>query len=326
MKLTQNLVTVLASSKTICIGAVLAMTLTTQAQTFSYNNGDVLIGFRNTAGGTYDLVINAGPVSTFTNLPVGNKITITSLTGSLLKAAFSNTNNLSWSVFANIGKTNFMSSPRSDLNTQSTPWGSYTATSQGNAAAKINGVGTGAYNIGLGLPASANNTTTALVEPESANAAPTYSYYSLLGVGLNWGGTFQGDPEQSTSATFTTDGQPVRADFYWLVPGGTSVSHPPGAYLGYFEFNTNGVLTYTSGPSASVLVTPQIVSITRVGTTSTVYFTTGSTGTYTLRASSDLTTPVASWATLTSVSGNGLTNSLQEIITSSPRYYRISAQ
>lgn len=312
--------------KGVCLAGLLALAMVSQAQTFSYNNGDLLIGFRATAGGTYDLVVNAGPVSTFTNLATGSKITISSLSGSLLKAAFGDTNNLSWSAFADIDKTNFMTRARADLNTQSDPWGRYSSTSQGTTASKINGVGTGAYNLGLAQAAGPNNTATALVEPESANAAPTYSYFSMLGAGLNWGGSFQGNPEQDTPAGFTTGGQPVRADFYWLIPGGTTVSHPPGTYLGYFEFNTNGVMTYTAGPSVSVTVRAQIVSITRVGNTATISFTTGSSGTYTLLATSDPTVPRASWTVVSSVAGNGLTNSIPETSTSTARYYTISAQ
>ena len=85
-------------------------------------------------------------------------------------------------------------------------------------------------------------------------------------------------------------------------------------------------MTYTAGPSASVVVQPQIVSITRVGNTTSVSFTTGSSGTYTLRATSDLTVPRASWTVVSSVAGNGLTNSIPEINTSTARFYTISAQ
>lgn len=302
-----------------------------QAQTFSYSSGSLLIGVRSTAGGTYDLVVNAGPVAGFINLPVGTKVTVTSLSGSLLQSAFSDTNNLSFSAFGCIDSgtdenTLFMSRARVDLNLQSSPWRRYTFDSQGSVVSKINGVGNGAYYLGLAQAAGPNNTTTAIVETESANVAPTYSYRSMLGNLLNWGGSFQGNPEQSTPADFTTSGQPVRADFYWLPPGGTASSHPAGTYLGYFEFNTNGVLTYTAGPSASVVVAPQIVSITRAGNLATINFTTGSAGTYTLRASSDMTAPRASWATLGSVSGNGQTNSLSETTTADVRYYIISAQ
>ena len=311
----------------------MALAVSVQAQTFSYNVGDLLIGFRQTAGGTYDLVINAGPVSTFTNLATGGKIVITSLTGSLLKSAFTTTNGLSWSAFAcydasvpSQKNTLFMSRPRADVNTQSDPWGRYTSTSQGNTVSRLNGAGNGAYYIGQASPAGANNAPTVLVESESLNVSPTFSYYSMLGATLNWGGYFQGNPEQNTPATFTADGQVVRSDFYWLVSGGAASSHPAGTYLGYFDFNTNGVLTYTAGPSTSVLVPPAIVSIVRTNTTTTVSFTTGSSGTYSLLATNNLAAAHTNWPVVGSVAGNGLTNSISETNASSQRFYLISAQ
>jgi hypothetical protein len=321
----------LSPGKVFYAGVLMVLAVSVQAQTFSYNVGDLLIGFRQTAGGTYDLVINAGPVSTFTNLVTGGKIVITSLAGSLLKSAFTTTNGLSWSAFAcydasvpSQKNTLFMSRPRADVNTQSDPWVRASTTSQGTVISKVNGVGTGAYNIGSGLAAGANNTPAALVENESYGVAPTYSYNFMLGTSLRWGtpnGGFQGIPEQNTPDTFTTAGQLVRSDFYWLVPGSGA-----GTYLGYFDFNTNGVLTYTAGPSASILVPPAIVSIVRTNTTTTVSFTTGSSGTYSLLATNNLAAAHTSWPAVGSVPGNGLTNSISETNASSQRFYLISAQ
>ena len=319
--------------KKLWLGALLACAIsTTHAQTFSYNVGDLVVALRQTAGGTYDLVVNAGPVSNFTNLPAGTKVTITSLTGTLLNSAFTTTNGLSWSAFACFDatypvaaeqQTLFMTRPRSDLNTQTTPWTRKSKTSQGTVRSYANGVGSGAVSIGSGLPSGANNGPTFLVEQESASALGSSSYYVNLGTALNWHGSF-GVPEQNTSATFTAGGSPVRSDFYWLVPSNTSL---PGTYLGYFEFNTNGVLTYTAGPSPSVVVEPQIVSIVRTGTTTTVYFTTGSGGTYSLLASGDLNASKATWPTVgSSVTGNGQTNSISEASTSGVRYYSVKAQ
>jgi hypothetical protein len=331
MKLTKYPMNFLPSRKGVCLAGLLGLVVASPAQTFNYNNGDLLIGVRTTAGSTYDLVVNAGPVSAFTNLTVGTKITISSLTGTQLQAAFSETNNLSWAAFACIDSgtdenTLFMSRARMNLEAQSSPWRRYTLDSQGSVVAKINGVGIGAYSLGLAQAAGPNNTTTAIVEPESANVAPNYSYRAMLGNLLNWGGTFQGSPEQDTAANFTTASVPARSDFYWLPPGGTASTHPAAAYLGYFDFNTNGVLTYTAGPSAAVVVAAQIVSITRVGHQASIQFTTGAAGTYTLRAASDLTVPRTSWVTLGSVSGDGLTHSLSETTTADLRYYSISAQ
>ncbi len=84
--------------------------------------------------------------------------------------------------------------------------------------------------------------------------------------------------EQTTPANFTSSGQPVIADFYQLL---SAKSGQLGTYLGYFTFNTNGVLTYTAG---AMVVPPTITSVTRNGTTNTISFTTVSGGNYSLLA------------------------------------------
>jgi hypothetical protein len=311
-----------------------------QSEAFNYQYGDLLIGFRQTGGGTYDVVIDAGPAGNFTNLTTGTKITITALTGQLLNDAFGTTNGLSWSAFGaydlsypdeSQDGTLFMSRARSSLNTQSTPWGRYSATSQDGTGNKIDGVGVGAFTIGQDLPVNSDNTSNALVELESWNTDGGKASYrsELYGPGsvANWANTFQSVPEQTTSGTFTDDGQPVRADLYWMLPYTSQISHPPGTYLGYFEFNTNGVLTYTAGPSATAPTQPTIVSVTRVGTTTTVHFTTGNGGTYSLLGTNNLTAPKATWPVLGSpVSGNGQTNSISDVTTDGSRFYLIRAQ
>src|ERR1041385_1863805 len=64
-----------------------------------YNNQDVLIGIRQ-ASGTSELTVNAGSVSNFIALPIGNSITITQLTSVQLWNAFPDLNDVSWSVSA----------------------------------------------------------------------------------------------------------------------------------------------------------------------------------------------------------------------------------
>jgi len=311
-----------------------------QSEAFNYQYGDLLIGFRLATGGTYNLVIDAGPASGYTNLTAGTKINITALTGPLLADAFGTTNGVSWSAFAAFDGnypdvtqdgTLFMSRLRSNFNTQSTPWGRYKISAQDLTGSKIDGVGVGAYTIALDLSVNSDNTSNALVELQSWNTDGGKASYKseLFGSSsvANWAGTFQGLPEQTTSDTFTDDGQPVRADLYWMPSYNSTISHPPGTYLGYFELNTNGVLTYTAGPSSTTLTPPAIVSVTRIGTTTTVFFTTGNSGSYSLVGTNNLAAPKATWPVIGSpVPGNGLTNSISDVTTDGSRFYLIRAQ
>ena len=147
-----------------------------------------------------------------------------------------------------------------------------------------------------------------------------------MGVNQDLAGSFWGDAsgnkvlEQGTPANFTTAGQSVRADFYQLLSTNliaNPTNNQAAKYLGYFEFATNGVMTYTAGPSPTVLTAPKIVSFTHAGNTSTIYFTTvsASSGTfnYTLRGtnSTGLGAAPTNWPAIgLSIVGNGLTNSL----------------
>src|SRR5476649_2915381 len=68
-----------------------------RADTFTnYTVGDVLICFRKN-GGANNLVVDAGPVSIFTNATPNQRITITQFTGAHL--ALIGTNSVSWSAF-----------------------------------------------------------------------------------------------------------------------------------------------------------------------------------------------------------------------------------
>ena len=203
----------------------------------------------------------------FTNLAVGQKIDITTYySPSQLK--YTGTNNLYWSAMASARPPGniWVTRPRTSLNTQSTPWPCKNSSQQGSAASQIDSIGDDASQIAVGgdpngtSPANGNSF---VVEPEGSSIGGSFNSYSVqIGANGNLAGYFWGDSsskslEQSTPANFTTAGQPVRADFYQLLSASNGL---PANYLGYFELSTNGVLTYTAGPSPTTLTAPRIVS------------------------------------------------------------------
>jgi hypothetical protein len=317
---------------------------TAQAQ-FTYNSGqgqygDLLVCFRP-ASGTYDLVVDAGPLTAFTGLTTGQRITInpTYYNGSQL--ALVGTNNIYWCAIAcqRVATKNiWVTRPRTSLNTQSVPWPCNSTSAEGTVASTIDAIGLDASHIsnfsGDPFGTSPGSGSSYVIEPEggSSGASSSFNSYSFLMTSAgNLNGNFWGDSdgisvEQRTPANFTTAGQPVRADFYQLL----SVSNGlPATYLGYFELATNGVLTYTAGPSPVILTPPNITSVVRSGTASTVSFTTVLGGTYTLRGtnSAGLSAAKTNWPAIgSSLAGNGLTNSLVDVTTDSSRFYIITAQ
>lgn len=320
----------------VLFAVFLAAVGSASAQTFDYNSKDVLVCFRNTNSAVNDLVVDAGSISTFTNLAVGQTITISEITATQL-AALGGTNKVAWSVLADDQtqlphfRNLWVTRPRSSYGTQTSPWAAQSLSTQGSAGGQIEGIGEDAISIGLNLPGGANNSANVLVEPESGNNQSgngCYAYY----VGANGNlVSFQGVVEQTTAANFTTSGQNVRADFYQLLSTNSNPSFnqsPPVKYLGYFEFSTNGVLTYTAGPSPSVVTAPVITSFTRAGTTNTVTFTTGSSGTYSLCGtnSAGLTAARTNWPAISSVAGSGSPQSLFDVTADAQKFYLISAQ
>ena len=318
----------LITSKTTlkCIvAAFVAGAAVLHANTFNYKPGDVLIGFRKASGGTTDLLVNAGSVTNFVHQAANTTVTISTYTGQQLGVV--GTNNIAWCAFAYITGTSntlYVSSPRPDNNTQTTPYTTDRSSAQGQVVSQMGAIVNGAivqqnYN---GL-----NSSTAVLEPESyAVSGGGVSFYNGLwndGSG-QFNSTFQAQPEGFTAANFTTAGTPSRADFYYLPPNAAAVD---GTFLGYFQLNTNGVMTYTAYPAAAV-VAPVITAHSRSGTTFTVTFTTGNSGTYTLRGtnSAGLSAPRSSWPAINSVSGDGASHSLSDITSASDKFYTISAQ
>src|SRR5262249_51360548 len=148
--------------------------------------------------------------------------------------------------------TLWVTSPRSVApnnlpNTPGAVWQRDSQFGQGTVGGKVDGIGNNAVTYGSGQATGTNNTSTGVLIPSGGN----YSYSTLMGPAGNYVGAFQGNVEVKTASSFTTSLLPVRADLYQLLPGSGS-----GTYLGYFEFSTNGVMTYTAGPG-KVLAPPQ---------------------------------------------------------------------
>lgn len=299
---------------------------------FTYNSSDVLLCFRDTVNKNYDLVVDCGPVSTFVNLPTGQKIYLTNYYNPALLTSYINPAFTGWAWTVCAANQNYpisddmwLTRPRSTPSQQTSPWTTGNVNVNSPTAQQIDG----GLADALSFTDSPYQTATAIVEPASnahkilGGTANCYEYYLLSRTsGAANFGSFQGVVEQLNTAT-----SPVRADFYQLLSTATTVNGTAGTYLGYFEISTNGAVVYTSGPAPVSVTAPQIVRIVKSGTTNTIYFTTVSGGTYNLIGTNILTAPRTNWPTIgTSVTGNGLTNSLQEISSSSPRYYSIRAQ
>ena len=294
----------------------------------SYAMGDVLICFRNPGSGL-DLVVDAGSVSTFVGYAPNSRNTIGAYSASQLSEI--GINGASWSAFTSLSdNTLYMTSPRlaSSLDTQTAPWQEQTSANQHNTALRISTIPTGAYqNLGAGYN-DGGSTAAAVIEEDASSFNLNYpvgtSYHdSLVGShGGKFNSTFQGNPENTTAANFTTAGKVIRSDFYQLTPAN---GYTDATLLGYFELNTNGVMTYVAYPSA----TPVINSFNRAGNLTTINYTAGVYGTYTLRAtnSTGLSAARTNWPAISTLtSGDMDSHTVQDTTTDNNRFYIITAQ
>jgi hypothetical protein len=290
----------------------------------NYAIGDVLVCFRK---GGNDMVVDAGPISTLTNFVTANyRIPISQYTGTQLAAV--GTNGVSWSAFTWLSdNTLFVTEARISLNSQTTPWQAKSSSAQSGTDKLMAAIPPGALDE-LNLLVYPVSTATAVVEEDSsagnANYTDGVSYSAALNgaYGGQFNGTFVGNPENTTLNTFTTSGAVVRSDFYQMTP---TISPAQGKWLGYFELSTNGTMTYVAYPST----TPVIASISRSGGMTTITYTAGLYGTYTLRGTNSLTsgTAMANWPAITTLtSGDTATHTITDTTTDNVRFYTITAQ
>lgn len=289
----------------------------------NYAAGDVLVCFRK---GGVDMVVDAGQISTFTNATFNQRIPITQYTGAQLAGV--GTNGVSWSAFTWLSdNTLFLTRARASVNQQTVSWPDASSPAQSATASRMATIPPGALDE-LNLLVYPVSTSTAVVEEDSSAGNANYthgvSYHDALtgAYGSDFDGYFEGNPENTTLANFTTSGNVVRSDFYQLPPS-SGPGNPPGKWLGYFELSTNGAMTYVAYPST----TPVITSISRSGNITTVGYTTGLYGTYTLLGTNNISAPLSTWPAITTLStGDNLSHSIQDADAGGNKFYIIKAQ
>ena len=310
-----------------------ALVQSVEAGGFTYNPGDLMLVFRQ-PNGNYYLEVDVGPASTYYGAARGSSIPINAYSSTTqLGALFSSLNGLSWSVGGGVSaaayaqsttkpeNTLWVTDPRSDPNAPAGPWlreGYYT---QGPTDQKIVAIFANAqYDANASAPDSVTNTPTAV----AISATSGYNAGLLLTSLGNYDGTFLGngeglsDVENTTSPAFAGGGSPSRSDLYELQPGSG-----PGTYLGYFELDPNGSMTFF----AQTYPTPS-VSVSADGAGDVfVSFPSSANGTYSLHYtnSAGLTAPVETWSTVsTNIIGDGTVKSFQQTASGTSAFYSVS--
>jgi hypothetical protein len=254
--------------------------------------------------------------------------------------AFSNFNNLNWSVSAAFFSTNlpgfprgtlWVTNPRTNNSVQSAPYTRASQTVEQNVRQNILGIGSGAVNISGTLGAGTNNTVSYVREgindPNDLSSFIAGAFDMTLS---DYQGQWQASVESITPASFTS---PVRTDLYESRPIGnadphTGLTNGPAYYVGYFELGTNGTVTFSRATAVTNPPPAPTLSFSRSGNTSTITFGTTNGATYNLIFTnlSGLTTARSNWpATGSPIIGNGGVTNFMDTTTDSNRVYSVKA-
>ena len=239
----------------------------------NFSTGDVLVCFRK-SGGANDVVVDAGPVLTFVNGTVNQRFVITNYNARLIGQAGLGTNSMLWSAFAwydgtvspsSLQWNLFLTRQRSTPYRQSQKWLPQNANYQQLAPGFMQLIPPGAAQY---YPLSPNtNTPWSVMEVDDTSLSSSpytqgESYANVIGANGDFNGDWAGTIENGTSGTFTSSGLINRSDFYQCSPTDTGTGLV--TLLGYFELNTNAVMTYVAYPANPTVTT---VAATGVNTT-----------------------------------------------------------
>ena len=332
-----------------------------QAQVFAPVNNDLFATFRKVTPYTesYEVVADLGQAGTFLNQAAGTTVTLNAFTpAQLTNGSFLNLNNLSWSVFGAysgsgyVGYTNntlWLTVPRANNATPSTAPTRLGFSTQQQVKSKMGSIWSvsgGAGYVSQQLAVSNQfNTPVFVRESLSAYAGNNLATW-MAGVNDPTQGTLSdtwpstqpnsGNLENTTPAAFSASS--VRSDLYEVRPAvnasGLAITDPHTGttglayYVGYFEFFSTGVMTFTRATATSTAPAAVTLSITRNSTThvNTISFPSASGVTYQLvyTSTAGLTTATANWTTVAgTISGDGTTKSFTDTTTDANRFYRV---
>jgi hypothetical protein len=343
----------------LIVSSLLALSTLAQAQIFTYTNNDLILGLRKNSPYTdnNEVVVDIGQASSYFNLAVGTTISVPGFSPSQLAGSFTGSTNVSWSVVGGysgsgysgyVNNTLWVTVPRQNNAIQSLAPVRLWYGSQQVIKAKMNSIVSptgGAVYISQALGASSQfNTVSFVREPRGTYLSQILSVWMAGLANPTWGtlnDTWPPSEPNNANLEVTTPGNlsgVVRSDLYEVRPlttaSGSSVTDPHTGtsgiawYIGYFEFNAAGTMTFTRA-AASTSPSQVALQIARTNNVSTISFVSSNSVTYKLcfTNSAGVTAPVSNWPSLPgTISGDGTTKSFQDTTTDPSRFYRVQEQ
>jgi hypothetical protein len=242
--------------------ALLVLLAAPQVRAWSYNDGDLLLVFRE--NGNYDVEYDLGSVSNLLGQTNGYTTTITGWNSSLVTGQFG----------ADLtGVDVILLAITSPTNTSPTAWlsGSEPDTTAYNVSASaysgilgiINAIGNKPISPFDVPPAAVTPTNAYAIQPSGIDGGASYDY-------IVSGGTFANIPNLGGHTPFTVQQAiPGSFDFWAIQPTSIYPNSPPDKLIGTFTITSSGVLTFVAGPRQSV-----ISGVSHSGNVSTIQFST----------------------------------------------------
>jgi hypothetical protein len=293
--------------KSIILTTLAALTLLTtpQARAWTYNDGDVLLVFRQ---GSQNVEFDLGSVTNFLGKTNGYTKTVTGWDLSLVTSTFGSLTGVKVVLLAAGDPTNWLSSAEPNTTAYN-----ISASDADTLHGVISAVGTRPL-YPIAIPTAGANAYS--IDTGGQYAGSSYDYTVS-------GGHFSGIAKLGGNAPFTVEQSiPGTLDFWSIKSTDIYPNSPPDQLIGTFTISAGGVLTFVAGPRAS-----NITSVSRSSGVSTVKFTTTVGNTYSVVYTNKLGGAVATWPVdATTLVGNGKVNAINHTSSGNAEFYRVTAQ
>jgi hypothetical protein len=301
--------------------AALALLAAPRARAWSYQDGDVLLIFRES--GYNDVEFDLGNISQFLNHPNGYTAAVTGWDVDLVTNTFGpDLTGVSVALLATTARSSNITNETawlSGVEPNTTSYNVHPSAWQAQLFSVIHAIGLAPEiylptNTGnsYSIPTSSDPTVVASYDNVvSADGTLGPLPYLYLGgsIPLPLGGNAAFNVEQVIPGSFEL----------WGIQPGTNSPPAPGALVGIFSIATNGVLTFVAGPPPS-----SILGITRSGGTNSVTFTTTVSGQYQLVHTNNLQQAGAAWPVVPgAVAGDGFVHTLNHVPADAAEFYRV---
>jgi hypothetical protein len=296
--------------------ALLALLAAPLARAWSYNDGDLLLILRE--NGFNDIEYDLGSVSSLLGHTNGYTTTITGWNSGLATSQFGTDLTgvdailLAVTSATNATPTAWVSGAEPDTtayNVSSAAWNS-------SLHAIISSIGNKPILPFALAPAPVTPTNAYSIDPSGTQGGASYDY-------IVSGGTFANIPNLGGHSPFTVQQTiPGAFDFWAIQPTSVYPNSPPDNLIGTFSITSSGVLTFVSGPRASV-----ISGISHAGNVSSIRFSTTVGNQYSVAYTNQLGGS-ALWPTdANALTGDGRIDTISHTNTGqSQEFYRINTQ